>query len=460
MFYNYGKKSGFYYGILLDFEVTREGRAIAVLPSGYSTPDIEGVGRSSLVLRLLGITFPYGRLLGLDNSALKSLEGNITISRQPNSWCRVLAMDIAYIGSSAGRLSIIPTKGEMISFIWDLARNIFRSTELEYRTGDHRKNSGRDKLYEIFYRIPLLKFIDIFGKLDALYPLDEIIILRRRIESSPLPPTTRVLTGDERVQQLRAAMLVSLQHGSAFWKRDPQTLIYRVDSILSKIDWDKICTIVELTISHPSLIIPYYVFDELAELIQKGKLPKRQEGPASVNIGSSIRYHNDTLSRSIHDVNEIQILVTSGEYLFKDAFFWKILSQVHKEFNLKLLLLDPDSPAATEREESTYEDKIEGFLRKEIRENIETIKRMSVHFSESGSQVHMQCKLYSELPLFRMTFIGMQRLLIASYLDGKRTGFDTVFYDIHADQENDLFCGFKGMYEKLESTAEPIALSV
>lgn len=436
--------------------VTREGKAIAILPSGYSTPDIEGIGRTSLLLRLLGITIPYGRLLGLDNAAIKSLPGNITIFLSKDPWCRLLATDVAYIGSSGGRLSIVPTKGEFISFVWDMARHIFRSTELDYRTGDHRKMPGREKLHEIFYHIPLSEFKDLFGKLDAIYSLDEIIILCRRIEARPLPTSRRVLTGDERVRQLREAMLVSLRHGSTFWRRDPQALAHRVDIILNKLDWSKMCTIVELTISHPSPIIPNYVFDEVAELIRRGKLPGRENGSASINVGSGIRYHNDALIRSLHDVEEIQMLATSGEHLVKDASFWKLLSQVHREFNLKVLLLNPDSPAAAERERKAYTDKSEEFLLDEIRENIETIKRMSTHFEKSGSRVHIQGKLYSEPPIFRMTFIGTRRLLVASYQEGKRTGFDTMFYDIQADQEGNLFHGFRAEYDRIEAIAKQI----
>jgi len=439
--------------------------AIAILPSGYSTLDIEGVGRSSLILRLLGITIPYGRLIGLDDSTLNSLKAVDVVFNQPRSPYRLLASDIAYIGNSAGRLSIVPTKGEKISFIWDLARHIFRLTELDYKTGDHRKEPGRAKLVEIFKRIPFSEFNNIFGdKLDAMYPLNKVIILNRSLVATPQPPTARRLEGDERKKHLRDAMLVSLKHGSDFWKRDAEALKQRVEYILDRIDWNTMGPIVDLTISHPDKIIPYYVFDEVEELIQKGELPKRRYGQAKVKVGRGIRYHNDTLITSVPNVDEIQILATSGEKLFSDTFFWKKLCQVkNRKFYLKMSLLDPTSSAVEEREESAYTDKEkkgEGFLRKEIEENIATINRMSDYFEKRKSRVRIQCNLYNEQPLFRMTLIGGKRLLIAPYLKGKRTGYNTVFYDISADKESDLFYGFKKMYERIESTATPIALSV
>src|SRR5262249_17616981 len=202
------------------------------------------------------------------------------------------------------------------------------------------------------------------------------------------------------------------------------------------------------------LITPYYVFDEVAGLIHYGKLPEVPSTLLNVGTGLGVRYHNDTLMRSLYDVNEIKMLVTSGEKLFKDTAFWKMLSQVRRGFKLKILLLDSDSPAVVAREESAYNDKERGFLKEEIRQNIETLKRMAAHFREIGGPIQIECKLYGQPPSFRMTFIGAQRLLVASYVRGERTGTDTIFYDLK--QEGDLFYGFKAAFEIIESSARQV----
>ncbi|NHW00150.1 MAG: hypothetical protein HA496_11065 [Thaumarchaeota archaeon] len=66
---------------------------------------------------------------------------------------------------------------------------------------------------------------------------------------------------------------------------------------------------------------------------------------------------------------------------------------------------------------------------------------MSEYFIENKKPVHIVCSLYDELPSFRMTFIGDQKLLITSYEKGKRTGHETVFYEI-SPQMQTLFDGF------------------
>jgi hypothetical protein len=439
--------------------VTREARTIAILPSGYSTPDIEGAGRSSLMLRLVGIIVPYGRLLGLDVSDIRSLQGNITVFSKENPWCRLLTTDMAYMGSSDGRLSIVPTKGEYVSFVWDMARNVFRSTELDYSTGDHRKDPGREKLLELSYRIPLASLAHLFGKIDETYSVDEIIILRRSKTSHSqenLPPSLREITEkDEKTKQLKDAMLASSKHGSSFWKRDAQALAKRVDYILTRIDLDKI-KVSELNVPYPSLIPPSYVLDEVAEIVKKGKVGVTNKGMVNLEIGSGIRYHNDILFRSMYDTGEIRMLATSGEHIFRDAAFWKVLSQLRRTFKIEILLLDYESKDVHEREKLAYADKTKEFLQEEIKENIHTISRMSNDLSQGSSSINIICKLYQELPAFRMTFVGAQRSLVAAYQANQRTGPDTIFYDIHAVKEGDLFYGFEFEYNRISSRARQI----
>ena len=435
--------------------VTREGRTTILLPSGESTPDVEGVGRTAVLLRLLRLAIPYGRLFGLNLDEIRSLS-RIPIYVQSNPWCRLLAADIVYLGASGGRLSIVPTKGEAVSFAWDLARHIYRTTELEYKTGDHRKEPGRQKLLEIFHRIPFSPLKNTFGKLEALYLVDEIIILRRKIEAWPSPPVRRELVGQERFKLLRESLLVPLRHGAVFWRRDPRNFTNCVDAIMQALDKSKICPISEITLSYRDTVIPNHVFDTVAELIRRGEQLKAPKIWGGVNVGIGIGFHNDILIRSLYDVDEIRLLVTSGEKLFKDACFWKALSQVSGEMRLKILMLDPDSPSVYVREKRAYSEKKRGFLAEEIRENIETIKRMSDYFDRIGKPVHIQCSVYSESPSFRMTFIGRHRLLVTSYVEGKRTGDTTVFYDISSQQKGTLFDGFDREYRRIESTARSV----
>jgi len=433
-----------------------EGRTIAILPSADSRPDVEGVGRTSLLVRLLGLSIPYHRLLGYPPGGTAGLPDVIPIFRRADPWCQLLACDATYIGILDGRLTAVPTKGEAVSFAWDLARHIFRLADLEYRRGEHRVSPGREKLCRIFERIPLADMADLFGRLDRWYPIDEIVLLKRRISHPEATPSIRVLSGDTLLQHVRGAMAVALKHGSLFWKRDGQALNAIVDAIVSDLHPNKLPTVSELTISHPSPIIPSHLFDASAHLIRTGKPPTVPDIESDITAGQGIAFHNELLYRRIHDVASIRILATSGEHLFRDVAFWKELSQVRQPLSLSIVLMDPECPAASERQRSAYRDKSPGFLHEEILENVGTIARMSSNFAGAGIPVTLCCRYHSHLPPFRMTFLGTDRVLVAPYGPTERTGFGTVFYEVTAKQEGSLFHGFNQLFNSVESSAKPV----
>lgn len=436
--------------------ITRGGQTILLMPSGESQPDIEGVGRTSVLLKLLGLNVNTGRLIGLQLEDIHLLDGiPITIKSAP--WCYLLATDMAYIGCSGKRLSIIPTKGEYLSFLWDLARHIFRTTELEYKTGDHRKEPGRQKLIEIFNKIQFTPNNRFFGNLETLYPVDEVILLRREIKAEPSPPERRELKGNERIQQLRKALLVSAQHGSPFWRRNRRKLESYVDCIIQNLDPTLIPSISEIRFSYPNPTIPNHYFDEIAEIIKTKKNPFRPS-PSEIISVRGIALHNYILTRSFFDVNEVRLLVTSGEKMFQDINFWNALFKVKRDLVLKILMLNPRSYSTKIREREAYRDKPEGFLANEIKENIETLRRMSDYFVKINKPIHIICSLYDELPSFRMTFIGDQKLLVTSYEREKRTGQETIFYEITSQMQT-LFDGFNQEYQRIEAHSKTIIKS-
>jgi hypothetical protein len=434
--------------------VTRADRTILMLPSGDSAHDVEGVGRTSVLLRLLGVRIPYGRLLGLLDGPSVELPDKIEIfgsdSRNPE-WCKIVAADMAYIGAAGHRLCVIPTRGEPLSFIWDLARHIFRSARLTYRSGDHRAPAERSTLAEIFHRIQLAPLLPLFANLEATPFVDEIFILRREAPS-PNPPTRREIGAEEKPKLLRSAFLVSAKHQSSFWRRDRHALERAIDFMVAHVDWQRV-PVREIVISHANEVIPKYVFDEAATLIRTGVLDEGDPLPAEMKAGVGVRYHNQELFKSLGAVNELRILATSGEHLFRDVAFWKELAALNASFQLKVLLLDPASPMVPEREARAYKDKPPGFLAHEIQENIDTILRMTRHFGQRG-RVRLQCAVYRDIPPFRMTIIGRQRALVASYEEDKPTGGATVFYNV--DEGSSLLWGFRKLYDTLEAEARLI----
>lgn len=440
--------------------ISKDGRRVVLIPSAESSPDIEGIGRTSVLLNLLGLTIPYARLIGLEMKDLKANDKIPIYFNSSNLWCNLIAADYACLTVSGGVLSVIPTIGEVISFVWDLARHVFRSTTIQYKKGDHRSKYGRQKLLKLFYKIPILENVtEIYGEMepDAPYPVDEIIILKRAIQVRPSPPKLQMISDKEKICKLRQSLLVSHLHGSAFWQRDEKALKKCVDSIIESLDEQTLPKISEIFYAQPTSNIPQYVFSEIANLIG-GKAPLTKPNE-SINPGTGIRFHNDILRQCLDNISEIRLLVTSGEKFFKDVVFWRSLKNRRKKLLIEILMLDPDSTAVKKRQKGAYQKYEDEFLKTEIKENIQFLKRMVKFFRQKKSPITIKSAKYQNLPSFRMTFIGTQRLLVTSYEERKRTGENTLFYDIHdTDGEGLLLEAFKKEYRRIAESADVIDL--
>ena len=437
--------------------VVRDGRTLVLFPSADSTPDVEGVGRTAILLDLLGLAIPYGRLIGLDPEELAAT-GSIPIDDRFTSSYRLVASDIAYLGAPSKRLTAVPIHGEIASFAWDLARHLYRSTELRCTTGAHRSPDGREKLLTLFHRVRIDRELEKrWARLDAVYGVDEVIILKRRIDVDPRSPVRREITGNDRLEALRRSLSVSLEHGSNFWKRNRSAIEARIDSIVASLDDGGLPRISEIAYSHPSPSIPLTTFGSVADLITGKPPPPPASDVGWMQVGVGMQFHNDVLLRCINDVEKLRLLVTSGEKLIKDPAFWKSLFARRKEIAIEILMLDPDSAVVKSRALSSYQDKPINFLETEIRENIETIRRMTRHCRKRQIPVTIRCSVYGEPPSFRMTFLGENRLLLTSYSEGSRTDDESIFYDLSGSSEGAaLLSGCRREYTRIAGSAQPI----
>jgi hypothetical protein len=346
-----------------------------------------------------------------------------------------------------------------MSFLWDLSRHIYRTTELGYKTGDHRKDPGRQKLLEIFKKIQYRPLSGVFGNIDRLYPVDEIVLLRRDNAPELRAPERLELMGEESRAQLREGLLVSIRHGSDFWRKNEKTLESYVDQIVDELDMSKVYSISLINYSYPETTVPGHYYDQIAEII------KTKENPiAPVNSGElpqirGITAHNNILTRSFCDVDEVRLLVTSGEKIFNERNFWEGLFQVKRKMTVKILMLNPESAAVKQREKEAYADKPEGFLTSEIRENIDTIRRMQTILEETARPVQIISAIYDEMPPFRMTFIGRQRLLFTSYERDRRTGKETIFYEVDSQKMEGIIEGFDLEYKRIEAQSRTVKRS-
>lgn len=435
--------------------VSYEGDKILIIPSGISNNDVEGVGRTNLLLRLLGYEIKYNRLFGLSEPNKK-----IQLDLKEHSKFSLLASDMLYLGLADECLCVVPTRGEVISFIWDIARNIFRSSEIDYEKDRHRKE-GRPKLKKIFENIELSSnFVkNAYGQMDEFYFPNKVYILKRDLGRFLKPPTISKIRNKEEIKQkLETALLISLKHGSDFWCRDAEKIKKQVKDIVNGLALSSI-ELYEIKITFPDPRLPPYIFDDINEIFQKGSIEENVKGEISNKFEIGIRYHNYRVYERLSDVYELDLLVTSGQKFFNDISIWEKLSKGKRELKFNILFLDPNSDAAKEREQQAYKKykKKQGFLREEILENVDEIKRMANYLKKNyNTNIKVDCRLYSEKPIFRMTFINNKTLLLATYPENKRTGAKTKFFIINKDEQEELYQAFKNEYTRIFAHATPL----
>jgi len=428
---------------------------ILIFPSGMSQ-EIEGVGRTSLLLQLLGYDLKYNHLFGLEEPKRK-----IKLDMKEKSRFSLLASDMLYIGLVNDSLCAVPTRGEIISFIWDIARNVYRSSVLDYKKDKHRRE-GRSRLKKIFQNIELKKeFIrNIYGKIDDYYFPNKIYILKRERGRYLEPPIIKKIKSREQIKEkLRISLLVSLSHGSNFWKRKEENINETVNKIVNNLDLSTI-EIYEIEVTFPDNRLPPYVFDDIREIIEKGNIEEEIRGKIEQEYELGTRYHNYRIYQNLADAYKLDLLVTSGQKFFNDISIWEKLSQGRGELKFKILFLDPKSKAAKNRETEAYQkyNRETDYLINEINDTIDEIKRMTDYLNENfpNTNLQVECRLYQEKPIFRMTFINNNELLLATYSEEKRTGSKTKFFIIKKEEQTELFNAFRNEYNRIFDNAKPV----
>lgn len=404
------------------------GKTYILLVSGESEPDVEGVGRTSLTVRLLNLRLPYTRLIGLrggDRLDQKHLDIRF---RDSGSWS-LITSDMAYIVASEGRLCVIPTKGEKLNFLWDLARHLFRSTDLGYSTGAHRDHRNRPFLLDLFGAIPWQGISSVYAQSLHLYRVDEIVFIKRTVAPQKERPTVRFLANSEGLTKLeRSLVLASDRHGSEFWRRPSSSLLARVRYVIDNTDPRHIPPMRELAVNAVNGATPGYLYDEAAAVLS-GTSPATLPPLSPGSVVQGISGYNRLLFEALPAVSTLRMLVISGEKVFRDGAFWRTLSQSRREVHIEILMLDPFSPAVEELQKSTYNDKAQGFLRQEIQENLAVLERVITEMKRGRRSPSIEYRLYTCRPAWRLTILDDSRAIIAPYLTHSRTGDSTIFTD-------------------------------
>lgn len=435
-----------------------KGRVYLILPSAGSWPDIEGVGRTALITRLLNLRPPYTKFIGFGvNRSVSNPSIDFPAS---NTW-KLISSDIAYLGVYNGRLHVVSIKGEKVNFLWDLARHIFRSTDLSYTSGAHRTGSKREQLEELFIQMPCTGLSRLYVKnVACAYPVDEVLLVeRRKVTGSSM--NLRRLFGRKPLKSLKESILVSSEsHGSPFWMRSRKELKPFVHHLFYQVPSRKLPLVKKVIFNSQSGDVPGFLYDEVVQAINNSnnsKVPTTINKPKSeVGLLLGIVDYNRELFNALNSADQVKMLVISGEKVFHDGAFWRRLAQLEKSFKLEILMVDPDSELARELENESYNDKKAGFLLDEIGTNLQAIRNAKTYFESKCPQVFVDYKLYKKRQNLRITLIynRQNRAIIAHYIPGSRTGPDTLFFDLHSSYVSKFVDRINQHYEKVKHDTE------
>ncbi len=436
--------------------LSREARITLILPGRDSQPNIESVGRTALIHHLLGIRAPYSNVL-----AKQFLDQTITFDVTGSRPWKLLAADMAYLCVCDGDLSVIPIRGELLSFMWDAARHLYRSTDLTHTFAAHRENAEkRQELVRLFYSLLPVGLTDLYLN-EANVPLsvEEIIVVSRKNA-----PRLGITLTDVSLENSRALIEESIgisseKHGSPFWRRSEPTVRELIRFILGQVAPDRFPSVRQLTIKStlPDGDTPGFLYEDAARRVSDRRwhessvfddpqVHKTKLGTLFVGIDA----FNSTLFQALSRVSTVRILVISGEKVFYDGAFWRTIARKGQAFKVEILMLRPDSPIVREFELASYKDKPNGFLEEEIGSNLQVIQAVADHLRNIRSPVQLTCWLYDERPALRMTLLDETRTIFSHYIKGSRTGRDTLFLDVDGLQA----AAFRKEYFRVKEQAQ------
>ncbi len=207
------------------------GTTMAILHSRSKIEGPEGVGRTSLLLKLLGVYINYAQIKP-DPKKIYS-HGPISIHRTLQKDIKLLTADFAYIANLNEQLFVFPVTSEPILGLWDIARHIYRMIEEDYRPGMRLTAKGKEILDALMNVIPI-PIIEYYGKWEEPHTINIAVILE--ISSAVSSPTlTSISEYEESRNALHRAFDSVCYLKTPFWMRNPVTHSQLVKRILESV---------------------------------------------------------------------------------------------------------------------------------------------------------------------------------------------------------------------------------
>lgn len=203
---------------------------VAILHGRETTEGPEGVGRTSLLLKALGVSFDYDRIV---ISPQERLRVPFEIHKRSAPEIKLLTSDFAYITNLRETLSVLPVQGEPILGLWDICRHIYRIVQKDYQPGLRLTPQARTALCGLMNALKAGPILELYDQWKEYYPINVAVVLR--VQPQILAPVTIAVgrSREEKLAVLREAFNSVLYLTCPFWARDENAHRARVDSILS-----------------------------------------------------------------------------------------------------------------------------------------------------------------------------------------------------------------------------------
>jgi hypothetical protein len=423
--------------------VRLDGRTVLLLPSMHSISD---TGRTAVLLAMLHLMVPYERFIGVEAFALPAESALQTWGSATNN---LIASDKVYCAVQEEGLWAIPIRGEPADFMWDFARHLYRSTQMDYSPGMSEMPPHREYILDLFRRLPFGSgLFDCYsGNWSERHSVDEIVIVELKLSER----NRNEVYFEDTQPNLISGFQPTATHTSPFWVTRREHVEVFIEK-LRGIRLDPGIAIRKLVISHVHQRFSHEMFTAAAQLLMAGKsrFPERiKPEPEPMYLRGVSGYNNAVIYALTQGLN-VTILATSGAQLLGDRDFWTALQSPHA--SVEILLLDPDFAPGIDKRQSAYADarRPNDYLRDEINQVVQLVKRMCKELNLDGGKLTLG--FYKRNPEFKLACINKRLIYAAPYKHGSLTSEDTLFDEIR--EKHALFTGFEVYLDNVRASAE------
>ena len=206
--------------------------AVALLHSRSGRAGPEGVGRSTTLLRYLGLEVVYDLPDLSPQAILQGVPPRFEVRKSTGT--TLVSSDMAFLRVRSGRLIAAPVIGEQLLGLWDLARHLYRLVDPDYDRGMRLKPFGRQILEALVRVLPAQDLIACYAADLGPRTIDTAVIFDLS-DAQASCATLDAVGGEERRRLFQSALNSVLHLDSLFWARNREEHERLATELVSKI---------------------------------------------------------------------------------------------------------------------------------------------------------------------------------------------------------------------------------